>query len=110
MATKIVKVTKEEEHITCDADGCDREGTHIPFNISGKTFDLCDSHKAQIARGTATRQRAAGAGRKPQTDAEKADNAAAKAWAISKGKVDASQKGQVKAEVVEAWRKASSPV
>lgn len=95
MATKTVKRTIEEEVITCDADGCGRAGSHIPFNIGGKTFDLCESHKAQISRPR-------------KVVVVKSNAQTIRKWAEA-NKIKVNAKGRVNPEVVAKWEAAGSP-
>lgn len=104
MATKTVKRTIEEEVVTCDADGCDKPGSHIPFNINGKTFDLCESHKAQINKPA----RVTRGSKSTKSAADRADEVAAKAWLVSLGKRQ-SLRGQIKPADLQSWIDAGKP-
>ena len=91
MATK--EVTKTVEVIVCDVDGCKNEdATPLPFNLVGQAFDLCGTHRAQIAgRG---RQTAAPVRKRTGSGAENASEVVAiRQWAASKGKRWATEYG-----------------
>ena len=93
MAAKAVERTIEEEVVTGGADECDNAGSHIPFNISGKTFDLCETHKARISKPARKVTKVA------------SDSTAIREWAKAH-KIEVNERGRISKEVREAYEAA----